>query len=413
MLRTTVFPRPLPEDAFALRISAFYIAIFLLVGCYQPFMPLWLKWRGLTDFQISLTFAIPVFLRAIFTPAMTFAADRYGRPARLLNALAWGAVLSVATLPFAAGFPAIFAVIVVYTLFWMSVLPITDSLALAGARAGRADYGQMRLWGSLSYIVMTAAGGFSVDLWGPRAALVLFIGAAVTVLIVSYALPGDDADGGAEADGAPTPKRTQLRIADMTRLMAKPDLWLFLAATSTIQGAHVVYYIFGTLHWTSAGIPPSVIGPLWGIGVIAEIVLFAYARRVGRWVGPVQLLAIAAGAAVIRWTITAFDPPLALLFLVQSLHGLTFGAAHLGAMHFMDKAIPHRLSASAQGLYASITMGIGMGSASLMAGPLYRNFGGGAYLAMAGLGLAGLAISFVLMRRWRGGPIVARENGQE
>ena len=395
-----------PNDDFALRLSVFYATTFLIIGCYMPFLPVWLRWRGLDETQIALVYAMPVFVRAIFTPAMTFLADRSGRPVTMLKAVAWASLLSALMLPFTGGFPTIFAVILLFTLFWMSVIPLTDAVALAGARAGRADYGRMRVWGSLSYIGMTAAGGAALQLWGPQAALWMFIGAAASVALTVYGLPRGGGYDRAVED-APSLPLQRLRLADLLQLVRAPMLWLFLAATSTIQSAHALYYIFGTLHWTSIGISPAVIGLLWGVGVIAEIVLFAYAGWVGRWLGPAQLIGLAGAAAVLRWLFTAADPSLPVLFVLQSLHGLTFGAAHLGAMQFMGQALPHRLAASAQGLYASITAGVVMGLASLSAGPLYRAYGGRAYLAMAVLACIGLAASVALMRLWRGGLILS------
>lgn len=408
MQKKNPFIRQVVDDGFGLRLSVFFATSFLIVGCYMPYLPLWLKWRGLSEPQIALIYAVPVFTRALFIPAMTFLADRYERPAGFITALSWGALATILILPYADGFPAIFGAVIVFTLFWMSVIPLTDTVALAGARAGRADYGRMRLWGSLSFILMTTGGGVAIDLWGPQAAIWLFIGAAALVLASAYLLPRDSdiANGGANA--AKGQARPALRLADMVRLMKVPELWLFLVAAGAVQSAHAVYYIFGTLHWNAAQISPTVIGALWAIGVIAEIVLFAYGARVNRWFGPVQLLAIAAAAAAIRWTITAFDPPLAVLFVVQAMHGLTYGAAHLGAMQFLTQAIPSRLAASAQGLYASITASVAMGLAALAAGPLYRAYGGQAYLAMAALGALGLVLAFVLMRRWNGGVILGQ-----
>ncbi len=395
-----------PNDDFGLRLSVFYATTFLIIGCYMPFLPVWLRWRGLDETQIAFIYAMPVFVRAIFTPAMTFLADRSGRPVTMLKAVAWASLLSALMLPLTGGFPTIFAVILLFTLFWMSVIPLTDAVALAGARAGRADYGRMRVWGSLSYIGMTAAGGAALQLWGPQAALWMFIGAAASVALTVYGLPRGGGYDRAVQDAPGLPLQ-RLRLADLAQLVRAPMLWLFFAATSTIQSAHALYYIFGTLHWTSIGISPAVIGLLWGVGVIAEIVLFAYAGWVGRWLGPAQLIGLAGAAAVLRWLFTAADPSLPLLFVLQSLHGLTFGAAHLGAMQFMGQALPHRLAASAQGLYASITAGVVMGLASLSAGPLYRAYGGRAYLAMAVLACIGLAASVALMRLWSGGLILS------
>jgi len=403
-----VFPSGSSETNFGLRLSLFFATTFLIVGCYMPYLPLWLKWRGLSDFQISLIYAVPVFTRALFIPAMAFLADRSGRPAGIITALAWGSLLTILILPYMDGFWPIFAAIFVYTLFWMSVIPLTDTVALAGVRAGYADYGRMRLWGSLSFIAMTSGGGAIIDLWGARAAIWLFIGAASLMLASAYLLPPDDKIGAASRNETET-ARPRLRIADMIRLMKAPNLWIFLTAAGAIQAAHAVYYIFGTLHWTAAGISSTVIGALWAIGVIAEVALFAFSAQVNRWFGPAQLIVLAGGAAVIRWVITAYDPPLGVLFVVQALHGLTFGAAHLGAMQFLTRAVPSRLAASAQGLYASITASVAMGLASLAAGPLYRAYAGQAYLAMALLAGAGFILAIVLMRRWTGGEIIAAD----
>lgn len=401
MLDPSGLKKGAPDDDFALRLSVFYIATFCIIGCYMPFLPVWLRWRGLDDTQIALIYAAPVFVRAIFTPVMTFLADRNGRPVTMLKGFAWASLLAALMLPFTGGFPSIFAIILLFTLFWMSVIPLTEAVALSGARAGRGDYGRMRLWGSFGYIAMTAGGGAVLQLWGPQAALWLFIGAAASVTLTVYGLPRGGGYDRAVEDATGLPLR-RLRLADLAQLIKAPTLWLFFAATSTIQSAHAVYYIFGTLHWTSVGISPAVIGLLWAVGVIAEIVLFAYAGWVGRWLGPAQLICLAGAAAVLRWVFTAYDPGLPVLFVLQSLHGLTFGAAHLGAMQFIARALPHRLAASGQGLYASITAGVVMGLASLSAGPLFRAYGGEAYLAMAVLAFAGLLASLMLMRRWDG-----------
>ena len=342
MQKKNAFFRPGADDAFGLRLSLFFATSFLIVGCYMPYLPLWLKWRGLSEPQIALIYAVPVFTRALFIPAMTFLADRYERPAGFITALSWGALLTILVLPYADGFPAIFSAVIVFTLFWMSVIPLTDTIALAGARAGRADYGRMRLWGSLSFILMTTGGGAAIDLWGARAAIWLFIGAAALVLASAYVLPRDSDTGSPAGDAAVAEARPALRMADMIRLIKVPELWIFLRG-GAVQSAHAVYYVFGTLHWTTAQISPTIIGALWAIGVIAEIVLFAYGCASTAGSVRSSFSQSRAAAAVIRWTVTAFDPPLAVLLVVQAMHGLTYGAAHLGAMHFLTQAIPSGL----------------------------------------------------------------------
>ena len=79
---------------------------------------------------------------------------------------------------------------------------------------------------------------------------------------------------------------------------------LFMAATALIQCSHATYYGFSTLHWSAAGISDSAIGLLWAEGVVAEIVLFAFAGRIVQRVGVGPLLWVAALAGVVRWGVT-------------------------------------------------------------------------------------------------------------
>jgi len=91
----------------------------------------------------------------------------------------------------------------------------------------------------------------------------------------------------------------------------------------------------------------------------------------------------------------------------DSGNGLTFGAAHLGALHFIAQAVPEDRAATAQGLYAAVTAGIAMGGGMLAAGPLYAQLGGRGYLVMAGVAAISAVAAMVLNARWRGGRLLA------
>src|SRR2546421_4577620 len=104
-------------------------------------------------------------------------------------------------------------------------------------------------------------------------------------------------------------------------------------AASLVQASHAVYYGFSTLAWTASGLSGLAVGSLWALGVVAEIVLFAVSGRLR--LRPASLLGIGAAGAAVRWSLMASDPPLALVPLLQCLHGLSFGATFLGAVQFV------------------------------------------------------------------------------
>jgi MFS transporter, PPP family, 3-phenylpropionic acid transporter len=99
--------------------------------------------------------------------------------------------------------------------------------------------------------------------------------------------------------------------------------------------------------------------------------------------------------------VMGFDPPLTLLLPLQVLHGVTFGATHIGAIYFMAKAVPEGHAGTAQALYASVTAGVALGGAMLLAGQLFAAYGGRAYWAMAALAGVGFVAGVALRRMQR------------
>jgi PPP family 3-phenylpropionic acid transporter len=181
-------------------------------------------------------------------------------------------------------------------------------------------------------------------------------------------------------------------------LLSSRRFLVFLVASGLIQSSHAVLYGFATLHWLAAGHDKDTIGLLWAIGVVAEVVLFAAGRSVVERLGPIWLLALAGVAGIVRWTVVALSTDLLVLGLIQLLHGLTFGAAHLAAMYYFMREVPAGLAATAQGLYGAIAWGAAFGLTMLAAGALYDAYAGGAFFVMAGMCLAGTAFALILTR---------------
>ena len=129
------------------------------------------------------------------------------------------------------------------------------------------------------------------------------------------------------------------------------------------------------------------IGALWGVGVAAEVVLFAVSGRLPPSLRPTALLIIGGIGALVRWTAMAFDPPVALLPLLQLLHAGSFAATHLGMMGFMARAVPRELAATAQGFVATWS-GHRQRLGDLVSGYVYAASGSRAYLVMAAMALA-------------------------
>ena len=320
--------------------------------------------------------------------------------------LSWGSLFSLAAyLPLYNFWPLLMAS-VIFGIFWTSIMPLTESIVMTEVKLKGLNYGRMRLWGSLTFILASLGGGLVIDRYGEETILYLML-AAVTITTISvYSLPRNDPQKQMEK-ATPLPP---IHWRDALQLMRSPLFILFLLTSAGIQATHAIYYGFGTLHWQSLHIATGMIGALWAVGVIAEVTLFAWSKPLIERLGPTRLLIVAALGAIVRWTLTAFDPPLGLLFVVQALHALSFGAAHLGAIYFIARAVPENCSATGQGLYAAVSMGIVMGFMTMISGRLYTQLGPHAYLVMSALALLSLAGAVRLHCRWRGAVILSSDH---
>ncbi len=184
-----------------------------------------------------------------------------------------------------------------------------------------------------------------------------------------------------------------------------PGFVAVAAAAGLIQASHAVYYGFSSLDWKAAGMDGTAVGALWAVGVVAEITLFAVSGRLPHWLGPPALLVAGALGATLRWGVMALDPPLVALPLLQCLHGLSFGATHLGAIGFVARAAPVGRAATAQGSLA-VVLGGTMAVSMMLSGWLYESFGTLAYAGMALMAAAGGVCAVVAWKR-RGSSLVS------
>lgn len=373
------------------RFAVFYGTLFAVVGFQLPYWPVWLKSRGLGAAEIGVLVAAQMWVKVGFNPIVGGLVDRTGRRRPILFALAAGSLAATLAFPFVDGFGPMLLLSVALGAMFAAIMPVGDNLTMRHVVAHGLDYGRLRMWGSLSFIGMAGAAGGLLDVLGRDAIVWLLAAALAPLCLAILALP--DAPPVEDLPAGPRPGWADL-LRDRRYL-------LFLAATASVGASHAMYYGFGTLHWQRAGIGNGWIGVLWGIGVIAEVALFAWGGGLLRRLGPVRMIGLGAAGALVRWLLMPWVADPLLLAPLQCLHGLSFGATHLGAMHFIARQIAPALSGRAQSLYAAIGGGVMIGLATIASGWLYARFDGWGFLAMAALAAAGALASLRLGRAGR------------
>ena len=372
---------------FIPRLAALYAALFILPGIQMPFFPIWLKAKDVDATLIGIVLAVPMVARVLAIPIVAREADRRDAVRDVLVIASFACVAGYVLVGLSSGFVAILITYTLTALFASPLMPLAETYALTGLTARGRAYGPVRLWGSFAFIVGNFAAGFAADVIPARHLIWLMVAASALIAVAAWGL-------------APLVASQPEHKVQGQRLDG--PLWdrafiAVLAGASLIQASHAVYYGFSAVQWNGAGLNGTVIAALWALGVAAEIVLFAVQARLPPFLTPTALLMIGAVAATLRWLGMALDPPALALPWLQMLHGLSFGATHLGALTFLAHHAPAGRAATAQG-YLAIAAGLAMATATGVSGLLYENLGSWAYAPMALTALAGGACGFVAHR---------------
>jgi len=379
--------------------AAFYSSKFVLLGIQLPFFSGWLALQGVSAPDIGLITGAALVARLALGPLVAYWADGQSDERLPLRLVAVFFAASAVSLTVAPDKLLITAAAVIMLWSFGLLVPLADSAVIRADRAGLANFGQARAIGSFAFLATTIAGGQALTRFGIEASVKIMAAAGAATLFIALILPRNQ---------APRPNKGRLSWRDARRLVSSPGFLVAILASGLTQGAHAFYYAFSILDWTAIGYSPGVIGLLWATGVTAEILLLTQMRALGRRIRPDLLMAIGAAGAALRWALTAAQPPLGLLFAVQTLHALSFAATYMGAIEFIDRAVPKHLANTAMTLNSTAGVGAITGVATIAAGYVYAWQGAdAAYFLMSAMSAIACALAFFLSRLWKGGALFA------
>jgi MFS transporter, PPP family, 3-phenylpropionic acid transporter len=370
---------------FATRLALFYGATYGTLGTHLPFFTLWLKSVGIDPSWIGIISAVPSVTRFTTLPFVTGAAGKRFALRTLLIVTAFATALGFAVIG-TQYFP--LAVLLAYAAtccLWTPMMPLTDAYALGGVARYGLNYGPLRLWGSAAFVVGALACGLLVDIVAARHLIWVIASVAALGAMASFGLQPLD-----------RPKPPAAAIHGANDLLRDPAFLSIIVASALIQGSHAAYYGFASITWQASGLDGLTIAGLWVLGVLAEIVVFALSPRFS--LAPALLVVIGGLSAVARWVISAQEPSVAVLSVVQLAHGLTFGLTQIGTMGLLVRHVPGHMMARGQG-YLAACGGIISATMSAVSGVVYANYGQRVYYVMAAMALIAATVMWLARHR--------------
>ncbi|MFJ4145312.1 MFS transporter [Pseudomonas sp. NPDC089734] len=350
---------PLPAGQLPYwRLSSFYIFYFAMLGSIAPFLALYFHHLGFSSARIGELVAIPMLMRCIAPNLWGWLGDHTGRRLSIVRFGAVCALLTFSLILLDKSYVWLAMVMALYSFFWHAILPQFEVITLAHLREQPARYSQVRLWGSIGFILAVVMLGavfewFSMD-WFPQVLLVILVG----ILISSWWVP----------NAQPVVSTLAHDSGGFLRQLTRPAVLVFYACVALMQLSHGPYYTFLTLHLEQLGYSRGVIGVLWALGVVAEILMFMGMSRILQRFSVRQVLMASFLLASLRWLLLgSFAEHLLALLAIQLMHAATFGSFHAAAIHFVQRSFGSRQQGQGQALYSALS-GVGGALGALYSG---------------------------------------------
>ncbi|MBK9187036.1 MAG: MFS transporter [Moraxellaceae bacterium] len=362
------------SSSLAWRLSAFYFFYFAVLGGFMPYWGLYLKNQHFDEAAIGQLLAISMLTR-IFAPSFWgYLADSTGKRIELVRlgasmvTLFWVGIFFVGQ-----SFWLMAAVLFSYSFFQNAILAQFEAVTMYHLQSSRADYGKIRLWGSLGFIATVAGLGVLFDWvaisWLP---LTLLLCAFVAAAISFYIPP-------------PPVQISHALKKPLLDTLKQSKVWRFLVVHFLLQLSHAPYYSFFSVYLEEKGYSRTVIGFLWSLGVLAEVVAFTQTQRLLSKFSEYNLIQCCLLLAAIRWFAIAWavDIP-SILWTVQLLHAFSFAVFHALAMQFIFREFEPQQQGQGQALYSAL-WGFGVAIGSWLTGMVWLSWGADMIYSVAAL----------------------------
>eukprot|EP00603_Paraphysomonas_imperforata_P001050 CAMPEP_0114446362 /NCGR_PEP_ID=MMETSP0103-20121206/19168_1 /TAXON_ID=37642 ORGANISM="Paraphysomonas imperforata, Strain PA2" /NCGR_SAMPLE_ID=MMETSP0103 /ASSEMBLY_ACC=CAM_ASM_000201 /LENGTH=310 /DNA_ID=CAMNT_0001618139 /DNA_START=195 /DNA_END=1127 /DNA_ORIENTATION=- len=305
-------------------------------------------------------------------------------------------------------------------------MPILDGVTLeylARVKKEKSAFGSERLFGAVSWAVVSFTLGIAIDHYQTRVMYLYNVCLLLPLLASLYWFEiskGKEVEEGSEVDrndcndcgetsgtddsavGPPPPLFAILR-----QHVTASTLVFLLLCTVLSMGTSIVENLVFLMFTNTLGSSNFVCGVSVVVTVVFEIPLFFYAADMLAYFGPIVMLVISTLAYSIRVVGYTLVPESSnwMVLLLEPLHGVTFGCLKISSVEFISQATPAGYDVTVQGLLASL-QGLGSLLGSSVGGFVEQRYGsdvlyrGAALIVAVFLGLF-MAVFIAEYRRGR------------
>jgi len=363
------------------RLSSLYFFYYAAAAALLPFLPVYYRTLHLTSQQIGILSAIIPLASLLAGPFWGWLSDVTQRHKQILLLSLGGATFFAALLIVPRSFTGILALIIPFSSLLAPIMPMIDSAVLRALDSEKNRYGQIRLWGAVSWGIMAFLTGAIIEAQGFFWVFAIYIFFMLVEFLFISTSP-------IRPSSIRPPGSQSLRAFIMD---SRWRAFLFAASTGGILLSSISNFLF--LYLQDLGANKALLGFSLTIATVSEIpALYISSTLLKRW-KHLTIMTIGLLFFAIRVLAYSFisNPWIAIWF--QLLHGASFALMWAAGVSYAETIAPQGLNTTAQSLFSGTMLGIGMVIGSLLGGALYDSLGATwMYRIMAAIAAIGILI---------------------
>ncbi|MDC4482694.1 MFS transporter [Acinetobacter baumannii] len=345
------------------RLGGFYFFYYSIVGTFMPYWNLYLQDQGFNYQEIGILSSIAIVTRFFAPLVWGWIADKSGKRMLLVRIATWmEACIWLAIFIIPNTFQSVALLMLIFSFFQNAILAQFEGVTLFWLGDQRAKlYGKIRKWGSVGFIVGVFTIGAILEIIPISMLPILLLIIASLAFIWAFTIR--------EPEGGPT---SQKHLEPLLPVLKRPEVAAFFTIEFILLFSHAPFYSFYSNLLKSLNFSTTEIGFLWAMGVVSEIVMFAYATTFFKYFSWRSLVAVCLILTSIRWLLVAiFSHYFIGQLFAQCLHAFSFGLFHLIAMRLIFQNFSIGQQGRGQAFYSTM-WGLGVAFGSILAGHYWK-----------------------------------------
>jgi PPP family 3-phenylpropionic acid transporter len=321
-----------------------YVIVYGAVAAWAPYLSVYYNKSlglalGLTGLLMAMTSTVTLFGGPIWGALH----DRWPGSRLLLPAAALLASAGALGLYLSGPTPFLPVSAAVFAAGASGLTPMMDVRVLEMVSADRTRYARVRLWGSLSFIVMAPLIGLLTAAHGLPALFWVMVPCLLAGGLAANLMPG-----------RPNAIRTASMFRAPAAVLRQRSIAVFLIGSFFGWAAISSQYAFFTIYLVQLGASTDLAGWAWSVQALLEVPAMFLFPVLARRFGLERLIVLGALIVVAREAANALFLDPRILIAASVVQGLGYSLLLIGSVTFISHQAPKGTAATAQGIFNAV-----------------------------------------------------------